>query len=189
MRHRILVCLALALPLIGCGPSTEEKAAAVDAFAIVQQVLQHPRCQNCHIVGDAPLQFDEGIAHLQNVQRGADGKGAPGLPCATCHGDANAPGSYGPHAPPGAPHWKLPPANQKMAWKDLPAAKVCAMIKDPAQNGGKDMAAMFKHVSEDKLVLWGWAPGGERTPVNIPHPQFVASFKTWMDAGAPCPDA
>lgn len=46
---------------------------------------------------------------------------------------------------------------------------------------------MLKHVSEDKLVLWGWEPGGERKPVSVPHAEFVAAFKTWSDAGGPCP--
>ena len=58
---------------------------AVSAFETVRQVLQHPRCQNCHIPGDAPLQFDAGLTHGQNVKRGGAGHGAPGLPCATCH--------------------------------------------------------------------------------------------------------
>ena len=26
-------------------------------FATVQKVFQHPRCQNCHIPGDSPLQY------------------------------------------------------------------------------------------------------------------------------------
>lgn len=73
------------------------------AFDTVQKVFQSPRCQNCHIPGDSPLQFDAGIPHAMNVVRGMDGKGAAGLPCATCHAD-NPPASYGPNAPPGAPH-------------------------------------------------------------------------------------
>ena len=28
-----------------------------------------------------------------------------------------------------------------------------------------------------------------RVPVPVPHDQFVAAFRTWMDAGAPCPQA
>ena len=32
------------------------KPAALAAFGTIQTVLQHPRCQNCHIPGDAPLQ-------------------------------------------------------------------------------------------------------------------------------------
>ena len=38
----------------------------------------------------------------------------------------------------------------------------------------------------DKLVLWGWSPGPGRDPVSIPHDAFVAKFKQWVAAGAPC---
>ena len=62
----------------------------------MQQVFQHPRCQNCHIPGDAPLQFDAGLPHAMDVERGPDGKGAPGLPCSTCHGDAEPAGQLRP---------------------------------------------------------------------------------------------
>jgi hypothetical protein len=159
----------------------------LDAVAVVQKVLQHPRCQNCHIPGDAPLQFDEGAPHRMNVLRGADGQGAPGLACATCHDAKNPPASYGEHAPPGAPNWHLPPATQKMVFINLSPAELCATIKDPAKTGGRDLAAMLKHVAEDKLVLWGWNPGGSRAPVDVPHAEFVKAFKDWIDAGAPCP--
>ena len=40
------------------------------------------------------------------------------------------------------------------------------MVKDKKRNGGRDFAALLKHVGEDKLVLWGWEPGGERAPVS-----------------------
>ena len=42
-----------------------EDQAALNAFATVQKVFQSPRCQNCHIPGDAPLQFDAGLAQRQ----------------------------------------------------------------------------------------------------------------------------
>jgi hypothetical protein len=178
------------LMLAACGPrvSPEQKAEAVRAFATVEKVFQHPRCSNCHIPGDQPLQFDSQTPHMMNVVRGPEGKGAPGLPCATCHGEANPPASYGPHAPPGAPHWALPPPDQKMAWIGVPASELCAMIKDKNQNGGRDLEAMLEHVAEDKLVLWGWQPGGNRAPVSVPHDEFAAAFKAWSDAGAPCPE-
>ncbi|WP_322618278.1 hypothetical protein [Pseudomonas sp. BIC9C] len=160
---------------------------ALQAFDTVQKVFQSPRCQNCHIPGDSPLQFDAGVPHAMNVVRGMDGKGSAGLPCATCHAQSNPPASYGPHAPPGAPHWSLPPAAQRMAWIGLPADRLCAMIKDRSSNGDRDFAALIKHVSEDKLVLWGWSPGGNRAPVPVPHDIFVTRFKRWADAGGPCP--
>src|SRR3989344_2193886 len=81
------------------------------------------------------------------------------LPCR-----GNPPVSYGANAPPGAPHWSLPPAAHKMAWIGLPPDMLCSMIKDRASNGERDFAALIKHVSEDKLVLWGWNPGGDRAP-------------------------
>jgi hypothetical protein len=163
------------------------RARGLDAFAVVQKVLQHPRCQNCHIPGDAPLQFDAGTPHQMNVRRGPDGHGSPGLACTTCHDAKNPPDSYGLRVPPGAPDWHLPPPSHKMIFINLSPAELCATIKDPVKTKGKDLAAMLKHIEEDKLVLWGWNPGPGRAPVDTPHAEFVAAFKTWMDAGAPCP--
>ncbi|MCQ4165581.1 hypothetical protein [Tahibacter harae] len=189
--HNVLAVL-LCLLLAACGsssnsPDAAQTQAAVAAFATVQQVFQHLRCQNCHIPGDAPLQFDAGLPHQMGVVRGPAGHGAPGLPCSSCHGEANPPESYGPNAPPGAPHWALPPPEKRMVTKDLSAPALCKMIQDKQENGGRDFAALLKHVSEDKLVLWGWNPGGNRAPVPVPHAEFVAKFKTWSDAGGPCP--
>jgi hypothetical protein len=168
-------------------PAKGDEADALAAFATIQTVLQHPRCQNCHIPGDAPLQFDQGATHAQNVRRGPDGKGAPGLPCATCHAAANPPAGYGPHMPPGAPNWHLPPPERKMIFIGLSPAELCATIKDPKRNGGKDSAALLEHVSHDKLVLWGWDPGVGRERVPVPHEVFVRAFERWIAGGAPCP--
>lgn len=190
MRSTTVALFGSVLTLTACGPrvSPEERAKGLAAFATVQQVLQHPRCQNCHIPGDAPLQFDAGLTHSMGVVRGPDGQGAPGLPCSTCHGTANSPASYGPNAPPGAPHWALPGPDHKMAWIGLTAANLCAVIKDKNENGGKDFTALITHVSEDSLVLWGWNPGGNRAPVPVAHADFVVKFKEWAAAGGPCPD-
>ena len=65
-----------------------DTGSSLAAFETVRKVFQHPRCQNCHIPGDAPLQFDDGRTHGQNVKRGPDGQGAAGLPCAA-HGVAD----------------------------------------------------------------------------------------------------
>jgi len=183
-----IALVAACILLAACGPKAtpEQQAQALQAFATVEQVFQHPRCSNCHIPGDQPLQFDTQAPHAQGVVRGPEGHGAPGLPCSACHGEKNPPDSYGPHAPPGAPHWALPPPDKKMAWIGLPAAELCAMIKDKDSTGGRDLDAMLEHVAEDALVLWGWKPGGQRAPVPVPHADFVAAFRTWMDGGAPC---
>ncbi len=195
MRVRTLLFVAAA-GLAGCAPSAstppqsipDARSEAVAAFATVQKVLQHPRCQNCHIPGDAPLQFDAGLPHQMAVVRGENGMGAPGLPCSTCHEARNPPASFGPQAPPGAPNWQLPPPEMKMVFISLSPASLCATVKDPQKNGGKDFDALVKHVAEDELVGWGWNPGGDRAPVPIPREEFVAKFKQWAAAGGPCPD-
>jgi hypothetical protein len=166
---------------------TQDPAQAVRAFETVRQVLQHPRCQNCHIPGNAPLQYDQGLPHAMNVQRGADGRGAVAMNCSGCHQTTNLPAEYGLRAPPGAPNWHLPPENMKMVFINLPSAELCSVVKDPKRNGGKTPEQLVEHVAADKLVLWGWAPGGERAPVSVPHAQFVAAFKDWVAGGMPCP--
>src|SRR2546427_3741401 len=151
------------------------------AFETVRAVLQHPRCQNCHIPGDAPLQFNEGRMHAQNVVRGPDGKGAPGFACGTCHFTANPPASWGPHMPPGAPNWHLPPPETKMVFIGLTPRQLCETIKNPRMTGGKDLNAMYAHMRDDKLVAWGWNPGGNRAPAPATQAQTATAFKTWMD--------
>ena len=185
MRRHVVPIVLLALA--GCGPSKQQRADGIAAFATVQQVLQHPRCQNCHIPGDQPLQFNEGRPHMQNVQRGADGHGVPAMMCSTCHQTENLPVAYGPHVPPGAAHWALPPPERKMVFIGLSPAELCATIKNKNTNGGRDLAALTKHVSADQLVAWGWNPGPGREPVPIPKEEFVVKFKQWVAAGAPCP--
>ena len=74
-----------------------------------------------------------------------------------------------------------------MVFVNLTSGELCRVVRDPKQNGGKDFAALFEHVAHDKLVLRGWNPGVGRSPVPVPHAEFVAKFKTWIDAGAPCP--
>jgi hypothetical protein len=73
-----------------------------------------------------------------------------------------------------------------MVFAGLNSRMLCEQLKDTRQNGGKDLAALVHHVSDDPLVLWGWSPGFGRKPVPVPHQEFVRAFKTWVDAGAPC---
>ena len=188
MRANLYAAAGVALAVIGTVAAQDRpQPEALQAFAVVQRVLQHPRCQNCHIPGDAPLQFDEGRPHNQNVLRGPDGKGPKGLACTACHSTQNPPASYGAHMPPGAPSWHLPPPEHKMVFIGLSAGDLCRGLKNRAENGGRDLAALLKHNAEDKLVLWGWSPGVGRAPVDVPHDEFVAAFRRWADAGGPCP--
>jgi mono/diheme cytochrome c family protein len=168
-------------------PGKATSAEGARLFEPIRQVLQHPRCQNCHIPGDAPLQYDAGLVHAQRVGRGADGKGLPALQCSACHQTGNAPAALGPNAPPGAPNWHLPPADMKMVFINLSARELCLTVKDRKRNGNKGMDEFVTHIAEDKLVDWGWHPGGNRKPVSISKEETVAAVKAWVAAGAPCP--
>jgi hypothetical protein len=179
------VLMAAAVGMVHAQDNRVDRAGR--AFEVIRSVLQHPRCQNCHIPGDAPLQFDDGRPHDMYVKRGPVGLGAAAMECGTCHGERNLPESYGAHVPPGAPGWRLPPPQVKMVFINLKPAELCATIKDRAKTGGKDLKAMLAHNRDDELVGWGWNPGQGRKPVPVPREQFVAAFQEWMDLGAPCP--
>src|SRR5262249_45561285 len=86
---------------------------ALAAFERIASVLESPRCMNCHPRGDRPSQGDDRHIHLMNVQRGAAGKGFPGMACSTCHQTHN--NDLG--GVPGAPHWQLAP--KSMGWTGL----------------------------------------------------------------------
>jgi len=180
------LCWTLRPPSAAFAQPPVSKEQGIAAFETVKAVFQHPRCQNCHIPGDAPLQFDNGVPHAMNVVRGADGRGAPGFTCATCHGAANPPEAWGAQMPPGAPDWRLPPPDRKMVFIGLSSGDLCRLVKDPAKNGGRNFDALIRHVADDKLVAWGWDPGIGRAAVPIPRDEFVAKFKEWIGAGAPC---
>lgn len=194
----IRFCLALGFLLVACGgqtsgapqaPSTSRgsREAGLAAFETVRSVVQHPRCQNCHPAGDTPLQGDEGRPHQQFVLRGPKGHGMAGAECTTCHGPTNAPNSYGALMPPGASvGWHMPPPEMKMVFVGVAPGALCEQLKDPARNGGKDMAALRTHI-DDPLVSWGWSPGVGRTPIPAPRAEFVSAWETWIRSGTPCP--
>lgn len=159
----------------------DTQARSIALFEEAGKVLQHPRCVNCHPVGDRPRQTDNMHPHQPLVVRGKDGHGAPGLACATCHGQAN----FDPARVPGDPHWHLAPAS--MAWEGKSLTQICVQLKDPKRNGNRDIAAILKHVSTDSLVKWGWNPGPGRTPAPGTNAEFVALLTAWADTGAHCP--
>jgi hypothetical protein len=160
---------------------TSADARSIALFQEAGKVLQNPRCLNCHPVDDRPTQTDRMEPHRPWVVRGVDGKGAPGLACGTCHHAAN----FDAAGVPGNPVWRLAPAS--MGWQGRPLGAICAQIKDPAQNGGKDMAALLNHVLEDSLVGWAWSPGAGRTPAPDTQAKFGALMRAWADSGARCP--
>ncbi len=116
------------------------------------------RCMYCYPVGDSPTQTEHMLPHLLLVARCADGHVGPGVTCATCHHAAN----YDIAGVPGHTDWHLAPLS--MGWQGRSLPQICEQIKDRARNGGRDMAALVRHMAEDSLVGWAWSPGAGRAP-------------------------
>ena len=160
-------------------PDTQTRSIAL--FEEAAKVLHHPRCTNCHPVGERPTQGDDKRPHQPLVVRGKKGQGAPGMACTTCHGKAN----YDPAGVPGDGHWQLAPAS--MGWEGKTVGELCNQLKDPRLTGGRDLTAILKHLVTDTLVLWAWEPGPGRTPAPGTNAEFATLMKAWVDTGAHCP--
>ena len=160
-------------------PDTAERSRAL--FAEMGKVIESPRCQNCHPVGERPTQGDDMHPHLPLVARGADDQGAIAMRCATCHQVAN----FQPAGVPGAPKWHTAPV--AMAWQGKSLGQVCEQIKDPARNGRRTLAQIHDHMAHDELVGWGWHPGGSREPAPGTQKQFGDLVAAWIQTGAACP--
>jgi hypothetical protein len=174
-------CVMVAAGAFGQSGDPEKDARSIALFREAGKVLQHPRCLNCHPAGDRPTQTDRMTPHRPMVIRGADGLGAPGLPCKACHHAAN----YAESGVPGNAGWRLAPAS--MAWAGRSLGEICRQIKDRARNGNLDQAHLLKHVSDNKLVGWAWEPGGNRTPAPGTQAGFGDLMRTWFESGAVCP--
>lgn len=172
-------------------PSAASRTQGLAAWEQVYSVLTHPRCINCHTATDYPQQGDERRRHISNVIRGPEGKGVPGLNCASCHQESNADST----GVPGGHNWHLAPLSMK--WQDLndkplSSAGVCRAVTDRSKNHNMDGQKLLKHHEEEALVLWAWNPGRRpdgttRTLPPMTHAEFVAATRRWVEAGTPCP--
>ena len=176
----VAAALALAAPL-AAAPADADKAASAAAFLDAVKVLNHPRCMNCHTTVAWPTQGDDRRRHTFNVMRGPDGKGTAGMHCAGCHQAQNQDAMN----IPGAKDWHMAPL--AMGWTGLAPGALCALLLDPAKNGGRTGTKVVEHLRADPLVLWAWTPGGKRKAPPMAHKDFLAAAETWIKKGAHCP--
>ena len=162
-------------------PDRNERSLAL--FAEASKVLLHPRCANCHPPDDHPRFGDRHLVHDPPVVRGPSGDGVPAMACASCHQDKNLALAR----VPGAPLWRLAPL--EMAWLGRTPGQICAQIKDPARNGGRNLQQIWEHSALNELVAWGWKPGHGRTPAPGTQKEFGDLIRAWIDTGAACPPA
>lgn len=167
--------------------SIENKAdRSVALFEEMLEVIQHPRCLNCHPVDNSPRQGMDMAMHQPPVVRGDGDFGAPAMRCNTCHGTENLAYETKPGSIPGHEPWRLAPVS--MGWIGLSPAEICAQLKDPERNGGRSMAELHEHNAEDGLVGWGWHPGEGREPVPGTQEIFGQLTQAWIDTGSACPE-
>lgn len=185
------------------------RSEGLAAWQKIYSVLIHPRCLNCHTATNYPQQGDDRHRHQFNVVRGTDGRGVPGLSCATCHQGATSKAPGGPNCAdchkgadlsatgvPGGHGWRLAPL--AMAWQDssdkpLSSAQVCRAVTDRAKNENMGGPDLLKHHTDAELVRYAWQPGKrpDGTARSLPpltHQQFVEATRRWVDAGTPCPE-
>lgn len=129
----------------------ETRDDAASAFEAIVPVLRHPRCMNCHSIGNFPRQGDDSHRHTMQVGRGPDGQGVNVVKCGTCHQDHNL---VGMHMPPGAPDWHLPSPAMPMIWEGLTDHQLCELLKDPHSHAAEDRAAHAHAARSLGLVSW-----------------------------------
>lgn len=178
---------ARALKSVESFQSIEDTRARSRAlFLEAAKVITDARCMNCHPADRQPTQGDDRHPHVPFMQAGETGFGTDGLTCTACHRAENTTivgsrlGSI-----PGAAPWLLAPAS--MGWQGLTIGGICAQLKDPNRNGGRSLADIHRHLSEDHLVGWAWHPGPRRRPAPGNQAEFGALVAAWIDTGAECP--
>jgi hypothetical protein len=159
----------------------DTRARSLALFEEAGKVLQHPRCVNCHPPDDRPRQGMTSKLHQPAAVRGVGDHGVAAMTCDACHHEAN----YDVARVPGHPEWRLAPS--EMPWLGKSLGEICTQIKDRDRNGGRSLAELADHMSEDSLVAWGWAPGAGREPAPGTQKQFGALIRAWIDTGAVCP--
>ncbi|MEL6193122.1 MAG: hypothetical protein AAFR66_13775 [Bacteroidota bacterium] len=195
LKSAILLLLVLAGVIAFAFPLREDipdkaidtpKEVSSEAFDQMMSVVTHKRCMNCHPAGDRPLQGEDSHIHNFEVQRGEDGHGTLALRCETCHQTENNLLA----GVPGAPHWHLAP--RSMGWEGLSKSEIALAIIDRSKNGGRSLAEIEKHMTEDALVLWVFEPGvnnegipREKPPID--KETYIAAVKQWVKEGAVIP--
>lgn len=186
MRKGQMIGCALAMLLMAV-PAVAQDSGLV-LWGKIYEVFSHPRCANCHVGADnVPVWSGKRYGptprpHGMNINAGTGRFGSESIACTACHSQHNA---ATPHGPPGADGWELAPVT--MQWFGKSSTEVCAQIKDPARNRNRTIAEVAKHIEDEPLVHWGWAPGPGREPAPYSAAQLAEFLRQWDAAGAPCP--
>lgn len=166
----------------------------LQAWSRIFEVTSHPRCANCHTgASDRPMwsgpSYGRTRVHGMNIQAGESRIGAEHLLCSTCHTTKDENWSNANQIPHAAPRvamaWQLAPVEAH--WFGQTTDKICAQLRDPEQNGGRDPLELAEHLDHDLILHWAWSPGGGREPAPYSLQDHVNDILAWGAAGTPCP--
>ena len=162
--------------------NTAERSRAL--FAEAGRVLQHPRCLNCHPVGERPTQGNDCHPHSPLVVRGADDKGAIGhalhdLPPGC---ELRAVGRAGTSAL--ACRAEVDGMADRNRW-----ARSASRSRIRGATAARRSRRSRSTWRTTRLVGWAWMPGGNREPAPGTQAQLGALIAAWIESGAACPAA
>lgn len=184
--------IAFAEDVVIAPPAEVSIAEGFAAFDRIYEVTSHPRCSNCHVGADnRPMwsgpSYGRTRPHGMNVNAGESRIGAEYVTCATCHAYREDGANDAPHmAPQVSMTWQLPPVEAE--WFGRTSDEICAQLRDPERNGGRDYVEIAGHLEHDLILHWAWTPGGEREPAPYSLQEHVNDVLTWGVAGYPCRD-
>ncbi|MBW7968015.1 hypothetical protein [Bradyrhizobium sp. BR 10289] len=171
------------------------RAEGLEAWKRIEAVVTHPRCANCHVDAKAipiwtPAGETKPRVHGMNIHGGESRIGTEALACSTCHMTSTQANEPAPSPPRAGIDWQLAPV--AFIWFGKTGAEICAQLKDPKRNGGRDAAGLVDHLRHDAslngFIPRGWAPGAGRSTPPGSFEEHVKDMAMWGAAGQPCPD-
>lgn len=171
------------------------RADGLEAWKRIEAVVTHPRCANCHVDAKAipiwtPAGESKSRIHGMNIHGGESRIGAEALACSTCHVTSKLPNDAAPSPPHAGIDWQLAPV--EFIWIGKSGAEICAQLRDPKRNGGRDAVGLIEHLRHDEsmngFIPRGWHPGAGRSTPPGSFEEHVKDVAMWGAAGQPCPD-
>ena len=175
-------------------PGSVSSAEGLEAWNRIEAVVTHPRCANCHVDAKAipiwtPAGESKPRVHGMNIHGGKSRIGAETIRCSTCHMTSTMPNDPAPAPTRAGIDWQLAPVD--FIWFGKSGAEICAQMKDPQRNGGRDAVGLLEHLRHDEslsgFIPRAWVPTGRTTPPGT-FEDHVKDVAQWGAAGQPCPN-
>src|SRR5215471_7263834 len=130
-------------------PGSISQAEGLRAWTRIEAVVTHPRCANCHVDAKAipiwtPAGESKSRVHGMNIHGGQSRIGAETIRCSTCHMTSTLPNDPAPAPFRAGIEWQLAPVD--FIWFGKSGAEICAQLRDPKRNGGRDAVGLLEHL-------------------------------------------